>query len=202
MFGQKGDEGPRGFPGLPGPVGLQASWHQFTLYSHTHQLLLLLFVLVLFCSYSLNTWQPDHVEHSRAGSPSISALSKASADSASASSFLTFTLHQRQQNLLQQPRLLITVLLRGNNASPPPTSRDFLHRQWWKSISGANVVHLALSQGSSDEGRRPLAFFFFFFFSTLTAILPCAETASPQSSQARPAAAVFYCISVFSFFCK
>lgn len=23
MFGQKGDEGPRGFPGPPGPVGLQ-----------------------------------------------------------------------------------------------------------------------------------------------------------------------------------
>lgn len=25
MFGQKGDEGPRGFPGPPGPIGLQVN---------------------------------------------------------------------------------------------------------------------------------------------------------------------------------
>lgn len=34
MFGQKGDEGPRGFPGLPGPIGLQVSPHQT--HAHTH----------------------------------------------------------------------------------------------------------------------------------------------------------------------
>lgn len=27
MFGQKGDEGARGFPGPPGPIGLQVSTH-------------------------------------------------------------------------------------------------------------------------------------------------------------------------------
>lgn len=53
MFGQKGDEGPRGFPGLPGPIGLQVSR-----YTMTH--------LQAHLVPSVNTRAPDHVERRRA----------------------------------------------------------------------------------------------------------------------------------------
>lgn len=36
MFGQKGDEGARGFPGLPGPVGLQVQFSSLHESKHTY----------------------------------------------------------------------------------------------------------------------------------------------------------------------
>lgn len=39
MFGQKGDEGARGFPGPPGPIGLQVRCSLYRVLSHVHLLL-------------------------------------------------------------------------------------------------------------------------------------------------------------------
>lgn len=39
MFGQKGDEGARGFPGPPGPIGLQVRRFLHCTSSHSHLLL-------------------------------------------------------------------------------------------------------------------------------------------------------------------
>lgn len=59
MFGQKGDEGPRGFPGPPGPIGLQVSTSHTCLCSipvctiqnkQNNSPSFITFIVALFCS--------------------------------------------------------------------------------------------------------------------------------------------------------